>query len=854
MRKRKLLTGICSLVLAGWFNLVSAAEGLILGFNAGSEVSLTTVTSTDRVPSPRSIPGPTWTLAATGDNGHQRWTRALAAPRQFHGDPDSAVSFFAIVPGVLIGDRLSMSDAQGFLLWTRIVDDALLVGADNNMRKLQKSLGAAYTATAKLKHIDSSDLSAVRGPDSVAINDQDIPHLARRGLYPTVSAKATQGTTLFHVGGTVVANVVNVRVFDATTNALVVSEQTDWTNSRFDFDLPRGRYVLEVDDNRLLIDSPFFFRKPFRTAPIQVASNLELPVLPQNMESGYFVLSAQVPCSLLHPTSAYSGIPVYRPTASVVADDGTRIQRINDRIVVTPPDSNAGTGQCLVHYSLQLSPGIYTVDFSIPGWESLHFDALRVDDGQSVQREAALSLADRTLVWAGTSVDSSNQPVVAIIWAIDKLDELTPIDLTEDSGHFEIPYSRDWTMEFEPIPYANREPVTRTRHFVGAGTLPSKVVAEDVATVDEMDSGLLRILGDGIREKHFNILFLADGYTDVHETFTDTNGNGVWDGIVWYDMNGDGQYDGAHDRFTRYGNSFGSVPVPDPSVNNEPFDDINNDGMLNVNDPAQFELNARDFMRSFLGSDFWSDHKQAFNAYLLFEPSEQAGSDVYTESGQLVVERSTRYNANLVQPRLTMSVDREAAMDRALAVLPELDMVVVLVNQTVVTLARGNVTFAQPGIMVWPSGLSGRRVSDMGPAHEMGHFVATLCDEYSEYPGVSPSHGNPSTGCPNTSYLNDPTRVPWSNWILQGASSPSRNMDGSIGIYEGAQYYEGGAYRPTFNSTMRYLSPLFNAPSRAALETAVHARTGEWRDEADDSGRCERLPLNAIHRHGATCH
>ena len=39
----------------------------------------------------------------------------------------------------------------------------------------------------------------------------------------------------------------------------------------------------------------------------------------------------------------------------------------------------------------------------------------------------------------------------------------------------------------------------------------------------------------------WNIVTIGDGYTDVHETYTDVNGNGQWDGVVFfYDLNGDG--------------------------------------------------------------------------------------------------------------------------------------------------------------------------------------------------------------------------------------------------------------------------------------------------------------------------
>jgi hypothetical protein len=855
MRKRNLLSGICCFLLAGWLNVSQADDGLILGFKASDEITLVSATSTARVPAPRSIVGPIWSLAATSKDGGARWIRALTAPRQFHGDPDSAVSFSAVVPAIQSGDLLSMTDAEGVLRWSHVVDTAMLVGAAQAKRSIEGKLNAAYSATSKLQQgTSSAGLTIPSEPEQVSI-----PVLADKLISPrtpsaAASAKAAAIPT-FHVGGTVATNNIDVRVFDASTGVFVVSERADWRNSRFDFDLPRGTYVFEVDDNRLRIDSPFFYRKPYRTDAVRITANTELPVIPQYQESGRVEITAQVPCTVVAQTSTYSGSPVAYFTATIVTEDGTRLERV-DRVSFVAADPNTGAEFCPVIYGFQLSPGRYTLELAIPGWEAMRFDNLQVVDGTVVRSERWMPLSERNLVWTGTIVDATNTPLNAIIVnVIRETDQPYPANfLVDPSGSFEISYSRGWTIEFEPTWLSGRESSIRQRYVLASGTPPAKVVLPDIAVDNAMDLGLLRIYGDGNRDNHYNLLFLADGYTDLQESFTDTNGNGRWDAYVWYDMNGNGVFDGF-DRYDRYGQPDPlNLELPDPSTGNEPFTDLNNDGMLNINEPAEFERNARDFVRSFLGSDFWHEHRTSFNAYVLFEPSEQSGFDVTTESGQVAVERATNYDANLVFPRSIMEVNRQAAMDRALLAMPDVDMVVVLVNQNVFTLARGNVTLGQPGVMVWPSGSQYPSVIDTGPAHEMGHYVAALCDEYSEFSGVSPLHGNPSNGCPNTSYLNDPNQVPWSNWILPGAGSPTRNMDGSVGVYEGANYYEGGAYRPSFDSLMRGLYPLFNAPSRAALETAVHARTGEWRDEVDDSGRCGRLPPSAIRRHGAACH
>ena len=161
---------------------------------------------------------------------------------------------------------------------------------------------------------------------------------------------------------------------------------------------------------------------------------------------------------------------------------------------------------------------------------------------------------------------------------------------------------------------------------------------------------------------------------------------------------------------------------------------------------------------------------------------------------------------------------------------------------------------AGPNFLIYNGGPATVSNDSAAPAHEMGHVVAGLCDEYSEFVEINPYRDQTNLSCANASYSANPAQIPWANWLTRGDKIPSSNLDGSIGVYEGASYYVGGAYRPSFRSMMTELSPLFNAPSRSALETAVHARTRGWHDAADDSGRCARLPPRAIRRPGVTCH
>lgn len=107
--------------------------------------------------------------------------------------------------------------------------------------------------------------------------------------------------------------------------------------------------------------------------------------------------------------------------------------------------------------------------------------------------------------------------------------------------------------------------------------------------------------------------------------------------------------------------------------------------------------------------------------------------------------------------------------------------------------------------------------------HEMGgHGVAQLKDEYIE-------PGNENLSLPETAkeemdemwqkygiganvdYHSDVSDVRWAHFL-----SDERYAD-EVGIYEGANLYGYGAYRPSENSMMRYNDSPFNAPSRESI-------------------------------------
>lgn len=99
--------------------------------------------------------------------------------------------------------------------------------------------------------------------------------------------------------------------------------------------------------------------------------------------------------------------------------------------------------------------------------------------------------------------------------------------------------------------------------------------------------------------------------------------------------------------------------------------------------------------------------------------------------------------------------------------------------------------------------------------HELGHSLGNLADEYTyggpaTYTGPEPSARNVSIY--NASQM-AAQQTKWSEWL--GVNDTG--FDGVVDAYEGANYSQGGIYRPTTNSMMRSLGREFNLPSVESL-------------------------------------
>jgi hypothetical protein len=108
--------------------------------------------------------------------------------------------------------------------------------------------------------------------------------------------------------------------------------------------------------------------------------------------------------------------------------------------------------------------------------------------------------------------------------------------------------------------------------------------------------------------------------------------------------------------------------------------------------------------------------------------------------------------------------------------------------------------------------------------HEIGHTAFALADEY-EY-GTCNTASEPTEV--NVS-LNGTRSVKWGNLISSGTPVPTQPgvyANGTVGVFQGAQYCGAGKYRPTENSRMRTLGYPWHAVNEGAVRNVFAKYTG----------------------------
>ncbi|MGW0735225.1 M64 family metallopeptidase [Streptomyces sp. NPDC002851] len=169
---------------------------------------------------------------------------------------------------------------------------------------------------------------------------------------------------------------------------------------------------------------------------------------------------------------------------------------------------------------------------------------------------------------------------------------------------------------------------------------------------------------------------------------------------------------------------------------------------------------------------------------------------------------------------------------------PETDLVVVVANSTKYGGAGYSGLDGDYGFAGVSTLSSDNDRSSLIAAHEIGHSIGLLADEYT-YDDYG-TYDGPERPAPNVS-IHDAEQLAarktkWYRWL--GENDPS---GGTVGAYEGGDYYPRGIRRPTESSLMRTLAATeFNLPGREALIEGFYRYAKPLTAETDTGEPVER--------------
>jgi len=224
-------------------------------------------------------------------------------------------------------------------------------------------------------------------------------------------------------------------------------------------------------------------------------------------------------------------------------------------------------------------------------------------------------------------------------------------------------------------------------------------------------------------------------------------------------------------------------------------------------------------------SEPFKEYQNYFNAHALSVASPESGSDHPSRGIFKATYFNSSYESYGLEEALTIppndrDPDIENGYGKAYRLLDQLfpnwDLLIFIVNDPVYG-GWGD----RRGVICSADYYIGEVI-----AHELGHSLADLGDEYSE---PFPGDPEPVIEQPNTTQETRRELIKWKAWIEDSTPIPTPNSSfysGVIGLFEGARYQRKGWYRPKFRCRMNYLNSPFCEVCTEALVKAICSRTG----------------------------
>jgi MYXO-CTERM domain-containing protein len=212
-------------------------------------------------------------------------------------------------------------------------------------------------------------------------------------------------------------------------------------------------------------------------------------------------------------------------------------------------------------------------------------------------------------------------------------------------------------------------------------------------------------------------------------------------------------------------------------------------------DQAKLKTDAQGIIGYLFGVTPLKEYAAFINVKLVHVISNQDGAD----NGSLGAERDTALDSyfNCGGIDRLLCVDGGKAATIAAEDVPEYNFAVVIVNDT---------KYGGSGGSICASSANSESFEVM--AHEIGHSLARLADEYDYEGNQPPCDEQQDCREANVTLRTQRDQIKWRDWILDATPVPTPKTDqyGSlVGLFEGARYQATGAYRPQLNCKMKDL-------------------------------------------------
>lgn len=592
-----------------------------------------------------------------------------------------------------------------------------------------------------------------------------------------------------------------------------VVQTSSITNGAYVLQLPVGTYDVTAE----LFEDPAYdvlhYAPATRTA-VSVTADATLDI------------EVAAPERNIDVTVSWPGCGVYYSAEIHVRENG----RLRGRPELGSASTTCVDGRDTAKSTLGVPVGEYELRVDPRGGDPTPWRSVDVRGGDA---SVAFDLPARR-EWHPQVLDAQRRPLAMVeATVVDKLGRLVFYSAADAAGRLTLPID-DGLIALVSAPPTGRSLGT-TVALTPQAASSGEIVLDDLPLPSPEPASAVRTVLAAQRKDPIRVLFIGDGYVRERETFTDANGNGVWDGYAWYDLDGDGVYRSGRDIFNQHGTPT-AVPTDgsNPTALGEPFEDRNGDGIPNVDDEALFYANVENYVRDLFSGDYWPQHRGDFQVSAAFLASPQAGMSLRNRAGTTILTRNTLFSATYYDNGGHLSVNHEGAAIAAEQILPGYDVLVVLINQPI-AMGRANATAnATPATITSRGGDDYAAYVRTPISHEAGHALGWLGDEYVEF-------GNPSgeAESPRLNLSGRTTRdlVKWSDLVAPDVPLPSTFANEGIGVYPGASRVVSGMSRPSWNSIMRY-GDLFDAVARRALDARLQQLlrdgappiTGNWYD------------------------